>query len=157
MSDNSLLYNYITTVTNFMTALAIGSSHTFQRWFYSRLALWIIWMLWTVLQMAPRARAALSGSFRPWCFRKVFSQFILGNSLRPFAWFQSSCSNQHHPHPHLTQKQKISDLRESHGKYGNPYLYGKNHIPVLCKGCLDIFKKSRIRVPVRKHAIYVFN
>ncbi len=25
--------------------------------------------------------------------KTIFSQFILGNSLRPFAWFQSLCSN----------------------------------------------------------------
>ncbi len=57
--EKGLIYNYITTVGSFMTALAIsnshhhsekvpGSSNTLQRWIYTRFALWIIWTLLTV-------------------------------------------------------------------------------------------------------------
>ncbi len=53
----------------------------------------------------------------------------LGNSSRPFARFQSSCSNQ--PTPPLKKKKKAL-IYTNHmgrasevGKYGNPYLYGK--------------------------------
>ncbi len=111
------------------------------------LELWIIWTVWTVLQIAPQARTALSGSFHPWCF---FSQLVyLSISLRPFARFQSSCSNQPTPPP-----KKNSDLRESSEvrKYGNLYWYGKitslqkafgfhlqiNLKAAICKFCLFV-------------------
>ncbi len=81
--------------------------------------------------MAPRARAALSRPFRP-CFRKQsFFAVYLGNSLRPFARFQSSCSNQPNPLS-LSQKKKKTLIYTNHmgrpsevGKYRNPYLYRK--------------------------------
>ncbi len=52
----------------------------------------------------------------------------LGNSLRPFTWFQSSCSNQptNPPHP---QKKRIYANHTGHPsrvrKYGNRGKYGK--------------------------------
>ncbi len=125
MSDYSLLHCYITTVGSFMTALAIWNSHRhswkvtrssnmFQHWFCLRLALRIIWTLYlTFQQMAPRAHAALSGSFHPWCLSKQSfrSLFNFGYSSRLFAQFQSSCSNK----PNSSKKKKSMDLCESHG------------------------------------------
>ncbi len=101
-SDYSLLYNSITTVESFMTALAISnsfmkrSSNTFQRWFCSCLVLWIIWML---------IQRSQDDSVHYVLENKLIAVY-LGNSLRPFEQFQSSCSNPPPPPPPPKKKVK---------------------------------------------------
>ncbi len=102
-TDYSLLYNCIKTVVNFMTALSISNSHIHKKSpgpvtcfsaesTQARLVLWIIWRLLHILQMVPRAHAALSRPFHPWCFRKqsfcsLFRYLVyLGNNLSLIAF-----------------------------------------------------------------------
>ncbi len=63
--------------------------------------------------MAPWACAALSGSLRPWCLRNNLFAVYLGNSSRPFARFQTSCSKPTNqpPPPLLKKKKKLGSTR----------------------------------------------
>ncbi len=85
--------------------------------------------------MAPRARAALSGSFRPLCLENNRFKVYLGNSSRPFRRCQSSCSkptNQPTPLKKALIYANHMGRPSEVGKYGNAISHRVAGLSLVC-------------------------